>query len=68
MLYHCDRCHRKIEGDEDLNFTSGFYYVHSGYWSRFADPYETVICDPCMFCDPRYIEVYGNMSCQSVRN
>lgn len=59
MLLHCDRCHRKFDGDEGKFFTSGFYYVNCGYWSKFAEPYETVVCDECMWADPRYIAVYG---------
>lgn len=58
--YHCDRCKQKISGDEGATFTSGFYYVSSGYWARFARPYETVVCDDCMFADPGYIAIYGD--------
>lgn len=59
LTYHCDRCKKKIDGDEGANFTSGFYYVTSGYWNRFARPYETVVCDDCMWADPDYIAIYG---------
>ena len=59
--YTCDRCGKKFEGDEDENMTSGFYYVHRGYWSKYARPYETVLCDECMWADPAYIKDYGYM-------
>lgn len=59
MLYRCDRCEKLIEGDEGQNFTSGFYIVDQGCWSQFANPYETVVCDECMWADPRYIAIYG---------
>jgi len=60
-LIHCDRCRNKVEGGEDEWFTSGFYYVHRGSWRKYARPYETVVCDECMFADPLYIADYGNV-------
>ena len=67
MLYHCDRCKRKFEGDETEHMTHGFYYVHPGsYWSKYARPYETILCDACMWCSPEYIADYGDMSCKSI--
>jgi hypothetical protein len=63
-MYHCDRCKKKFEGDEGDTFTAGFYYVTSGYWAKYARPYETVICDCCMWCDPKYIADYGDMNCR----
>ncbi len=59
MLIHCDRCHKKVEGEWGEHFTSGFYDVSSGYWAKYADPWETVLCDCCMWADARYIKDYG---------
>lgn len=60
MLYHCDRCGKKVEGDEGDDFTSGFYYVSPGScWAKYARPYETVVCDECMWQDPGYVCDYG---------
>jgi len=59
MLLHCDRCHRKVEGDESPYFTSGFYYVDRGYWAKYARPCEVVVCDECIWADPGYIADYG---------
>lgn len=59
MQFKCDRCGEVIDGYEDDKFTSGFYYVHEGLWAMYGNPYETVLCDECMFKDPRYIAVYG---------
>lgn len=37
MLYHCDRCHKKFEGDEHDRFTCGFYNVAPGSsWAKFG--------------------------------
>ena len=67
-LYHCDRCHKKFEGDEHENFTCGFYFVSPGScWEKFGRPYETVVCDECMMCSPEYIAVYGDTSCRCFR-
>lgn len=62
MLYHCDRCHEAFEGFEDEGGTGGFYYVNKGVWASFANPFETVVCDKCMWDDPRYIAVFGKVS------
>lgn len=59
MIYHCDRCRKKFEGDEGPGFTAGFYYVNEGYWSKYARPFETVLCDECMWNDPGYTADYG---------
>jgi hypothetical protein len=61
MLLHCDRCHKKFEGDEGEHFTAGFYIVDRGCWAKYANPFETVLCDECMWADPRYIADYGKM-------
>jgi hypothetical protein len=62
MLYRCDRCKQTFDGFEwEDGTTAGFYYVHFGSWSRFARPYEVVVCDPCMWADPDYIAVYGKV-------
>ena len=56
----CDRCGNHVEGFIDTHFTSGVYVVGpDSYWSAFARPGEKIICDPCMWADPKYVEVYG---------
>lgn len=60
MLFNCDRCHRKVEGNEGDGFTSGFYCV-DGCWAKYGRPYETIVCDECMWADPLYIADYGIM-------
>lgn len=60
MLYHCDRCKKAVDGAEGVGFTAGFYLVAppSG-WAKYARPYETIVCDRCMFADLKYIADYG---------
>jgi len=68
MLLHCDRCHRKVDGWVDEDGTSyGVYVVDHGEWAKFADGHETLLCDKCMHCDPRYIAVYGPSCCETDR-
>lgn len=60
----CDRCHKEVKGmiyTEEAQFkgTAGFYKVDNGYWNRFANPGENIVCDECMFKDSRYQEIYG---------
>lgn len=64
MLVHCDRCKRKVGGEWGENFTSGFYDVAPpSYWAKYARPYETVVCDECMFADLGYQADYGVRGC-----
>lgn len=58
----CSRCKKPFAGfkDDYLSITLGYYEVAEGYWKDFANEGETVICDPCMLADYRYIAVYGN--------
>jgi hypothetical protein len=67
MLVHCDRCKKSVEGDWGEGFTSGFYEVSSGYWSKYARPFETTVCDCCMWCDPQYIADYGDTNCRGCK-
>lgn len=56
----CDRCKKTVEGLHIMGSgTAGFYQVSSGTWAQFANPDELVICDACMWRDPRYIADYG---------
>lgn len=60
MLVHCDRCKKKIEGEWIDGYTCGFYDVAPpSSWAKYSNPYETVVCDECMWADPRYIADYG---------
>lgn len=54
----CDRCHRSVEGTRSADFTGGFYDT-TGYWSKYSDSGERVICDACMWADERYQNDYG---------
>ncbi len=58
----CDRCKHTFDGDKDADggFTMGYYEVGptGKAWGDFANPGEIVVCDACMFADPRYIAVY----------
>lgn len=63
----CDRCGKQIEGmwepktDTAPGFTAGWYRVDEDGvgWGRYTNPGERIICDACMWADPRYREVYG---------
>lgn len=61
---YCDRCkaHGDFYEDHLLDITCGFYKVDKGYWKQFANEDEKIVCDECMFKDPRYIKVYGHHS------
>lgn len=51
----CDRCHQKIDGRWDSEFSSGFYIIHEySPWKKYGRPGEEVLCDNCMFEDPQY--------------
>lgn len=43
--------------------TAGYYDVSAGDWSKFSDPHEDILCDACMWSDPRYKAVYGRQNC-----
>jgi hypothetical protein len=58
VIIKCDRCKQDIEGLQTEDFTGGFYRTE-GYWSKFANEGEKIVCDNCMFNDARYILVYG---------
>jgi len=58
----CDRCHGvKHDASIDTNdaVSYGCYDVSVGYWSQFSHESEKVVCDECMWKDPRYVAVYG---------
>jgi hypothetical protein len=57
----CDRCDKMVDGIENEIGTAGFYRL-DGYWSKFKrDEVEKVICDDCMWIDPKYIKEYPGM-------
>ena len=60
----CSRCGKQVEGYRDEIATGGFYDAKA--WDQFANEGETEICDDCMWTDPRYIAVYGNMKAATV--
>jgi len=56
----CDRCKQIKEGSVWEDGSSGCYVVDDflgGFWN----PGEHIVCDPCMWSDPRYIKVYGRV-------
>lgn len=60
MKIECDRCHEKVEGEIYEEFSSGVYVVEEGWcWHKFAKPGENIVCDECMWSDPRYQRIYG---------
>jgi hypothetical protein len=54
---HCDRCKKEVEGfiDEAGGMSAGVYVD----WMDFFNPGEHIVCDACMWADPRYIAIYG---------
>lgn len=57
----CDRCRGRIDGQKSPYFTAGYYEVGLGsYWNKYAHKGENILCDECMFHDPRYIRDYGD--------
>ncbi len=57
----CDRCKKTIHGMKNELATGGFYEVGptGKAWGEFANPGENIVCDDCMWHDPRYIAVHG---------
>ena len=55
----CDRCKEQVRGIQIEGVcTSGFYFVESGIWHKYAQAGEVYLCDACMWEDPRYLEDY----------
>lgn len=51
----CSRCQTALPSyEQDAPCTAGYYVVTDGYWSRFANPGELLLCDTCMWSDPLY--------------
>lgn len=56
----CDRCGASIDGMRGEFATAGFYdTTGQSWWSKYAKPGERVVCDTCMWSDPRYRADYG---------
>lgn len=55
----CDRCSAEIEGHDEPSFTSGFYRIEKGRWEKYANLGEKIVCDDCMWKNPKYIADYG---------
>lgn len=69
----CDRCGKVVHGiidefylDKTIKVTGGFYDVTDEYWSQFARWEEERICDDCMFADPKYKAIYGDLPAAKV--
>ena len=58
-MLHCDRCGKEVAKFEQIRdektMTAGYYRG----WTEFMNPGENIICDRCMWADPRYIAVHG---------
>lgn len=57
LPHRCDRCKEPIPDFEPPvdGMTAGYYDVTGGYWARFANDGESVLCDRCMWSDPAYL-------------
>lgn len=56
----CDRCKQEVKGLRTESCTAGFYDTKpGGCWRKYANPDEEVVCDECMWQDPRYVADYG---------
>lgn len=63
----CDRCKvdvtKLVEESTCLDGTMTMGYYQGGPaspWKRFMNESEMILCDYCMWADPRYIAVYGD--------
>lgn len=61
----CDRCEKTVNGiviEASAGIpkvTGGFYDVTGTGWNEFAREGEQMVCDSCMWCDPKYVERYS---------
>ena len=57
----CDRCGKEVKGLEVPGVaTAGLYRLIGTCWEEFKRHRgENLICDECMFTDPKYIAIYG---------
>ena len=67
----CDRCGNAVNGTIDENAdgaitTGGFYDVTKGGWKKYRRGKEESICDNCMFSDPKYIAIYGDLKAKKL--
>jgi hypothetical protein len=56
----CPRCKTAVEGSASWSpgqMTVGWY--HRAGWAGFMRADEQLLCDACMWAEPRYVEVYG---------
>lgn len=55
----CDRCGKTVQGIQADEGTGGFYNL-KGIWEKFKqNDNEKMVCDDCMWKDPKYRELYG---------
>ena len=52
----CERCEKTVEALESNLGTAGFYR-RSG-WAQYMNADEDIVCDDCMWEDPRYLADY----------
>ncbi len=58
----CDRQKHWVDGYTDpiTGSSAGVYVTRDSYWSQFASPEEQIVCEECMWADPRYRSAYPN--------
>lgn len=59
----CDRCNKQVPnfGPPAGGITAGYYLIDES-WQPYANEGETIICDFCMWSDPRYIKDFGRIN------
>lgn len=59
----CDRCKQIVKDatPPEGGMTAGYYHG----WTQFMDAGEMDVCDFCMWNDPRYMVVYGDVRVRS---
>lgn len=58
----CDRCGKTVKGIIVPGIATSGFYDTTGSWAKYADPHEKIVCDACMWSDPRYQADYGTHS------
>jgi hypothetical protein len=60
----CDRCHKEQPNASiEQLFSCGVYVVQPGSaWAEYGNPGENIVCDACMWADPRYIKTHGTIT------
>jgi hypothetical protein len=54
----CDRCGKTINGMEKPGYYTAGFYRRDDFWGQFMNSGEQVLCDACMYADPRHRAEY----------